>query len=175
MVAMAEKPWNLEQLMQSLSAIQSRNAYFKEEKTLAMLDTPLIVKGFLHFKAPDYLKRQNISPQRETYEISGDQLLIDSPHEGQRQLALSDYPLLRAFVESFRATLAGDLARLKQYYRVRLRGKKAKWVLSLKPLDEKMAWYVTVIRMYGRFNQVLGVETRETDGDRSIVKLKIKP
>ncbi len=169
MILIAATPaWSLEQLMQSLSAIQSRHAYFTEEKTLNMLEKKLIIKGFLHYEAPDYMKREIISPQRKTYEIRGDELLIN---HGERRLALSDYPVFKAFVDSFRATLAGDLPKLRQHYRIWLKGKKADWVLSLYPSNQKLASYVKIIRMSGSFNRIVKIETQESDGDHSVIMI----
>ena len=169
MILIAATPsWSLEQLMQSLSAIQSRHAYFTEEKTLAMLNNKLIIKGFLYYEAPDYMKREIISPQHKIYEIRGDELLIN---RGERRLALSDYPVFKAFVDSFRATLAGDLPKLRQHYRIWLKGKKADWVLSLYPSNQELARYVKIIRMSGSLNRIIQIEIQESDGDHSIMRI----
>lgn len=169
MILIAATPaWSLEQLMQSLSAIPSRHAYFTEEKTLAMLKKKLIIKGFLHYEAPDYMKREIISPQHEIYEIRSDELLIN---RGERRLALSDYPVFKAFVDSFRATLAGDLPKLRQHYRIWLKGKKSDWVLSLYPSNQKLARYVKIIKMSGSFNRIVKIETLESDGDHTLMIL----
>ena len=55
------------------------------------------------------------------------------------ELRLNDYPAIRAFVESIRGTLAGDLAALRRYYRVELEGTWSDWRLHLLPADQQMA------------------------------------
>ena len=42
---------------------------------------------------------------------------------------LQDYPVLWAFVESIRSTLAGDLQSLNRFYRVELDGSERDWRL----------------------------------------------
>jgi len=158
--------------MQWLSQVDKVSAHFRERKELAILEEPLEMTGILRYRAPDYVKKQVILPYRESFEVQGDRLFIDTPEAGQRQLSLPGYPALHAFVESFRATLAGDLGGLERYYRVRLDGEATAWRLRLEPLDQEMAQYVTAIIIRGSNDQVLSIETLETGGDRSLMTIR---
>jgi hypothetical protein len=163
--------WSIEQLMQTLAAVDRAAGMFTEEKTLAMLEAPLILTGTLHYVAPDYLKKLVLSPHEESYELRGEHLTVDDPAHGRRVIILDSYPLLKAFVAAVRATLAGDLESLQKYYRLSLKGQRENWTLQLTPLHEDMARYVMIIIMRGEREQVQSIETLEADGDRSLMRI----
>ena len=50
-------------------------------------------------------------------------------------LRLEDYPQVVPFVESIRATLAGDRAALEHFFRIDFEGEPAHWTLLLVPRD----------------------------------------
>jgi len=165
-------PWGLQQLMESLAAVKSVQATFREEKDLAILQQPLVTTGILRYRAPSYLNKQTLKPQAESYEVDEEWLVIDSPTEGRRNVNLRGYPLIRALVEAIRGTLAGDLRTLERYYQVQLQGQPADWTLRLHPTDKELAKHVNAIMIQGQDNRVLKVETLETDGDRSIMTVE---
>ena len=161
----------LAELMKSLSGVSAVSAHFRETKELAMLQEPLYASGILRYRAPDYVKKQTLLPQPELLEIQGDEVLIDHPEKGRHQLSLDDYPAIRAFVESFRATLAGDAATLERYYRVQLTGDAVSWRLHLQPREAEMAEYIEAIVIQGEADRILTIETLETNGDRSVMTI----
>ncbi len=165
-------PWTLQQLIESLAAVKTVNATFREQKELAILQKPLVMTGNLRNRSPDYLKKQTLQPQEESYEVNEDWLVIETPTEGRRQFHLNGYPLIRAFVEAIRATLAGDLPALERYYQVQLQGQAAAWTLRLLPIDKEIADYVTAIIIHGHDNRVLSIETLETGGDHSLMTIE---
>lgn len=167
-------PWTLEQLMHSLASVKTSDATFVERKELAILKEPLVMTGTLRFRAPSYLKKQVLQPHEESYEADDDWLIVEAPSEGRRQFQLSGYPLIQAFVASVRATLAGDLRTLENFYKVDFQSQNAEWTLRLQPLDQDMAQYVTAILINGKDNRLLGIETREANGDRSLMSIKAK-
>ena len=163
--------WTLERLMTSLSAVGAIDATFREEKTLAILEQPLVTTGTLRYRPPGYLKKQTLEPYRKSYQIDEHWLLIETPDEGWQSFALDSDPAIRVFVESIRATLGGDLQRLQQYYRVQLQGQATDWTLHLEPLDARMAEYVTAIIIHGQEGRVHRVETLEAGGDRGVLSI----
>ena len=167
-------PWGLQQLMESLAAVKSVQATFREEKDLAILQQPMETTGILRYRAPSYLKKQTLTPQPESYEVDEEWLVIDSPTEGRRNVNLRGYPLIRALVEAIRGTLAGDLRTLERYYQIQLQGQPADWTLRLRPTDKELAEHVNAVIIQGQDNRVLKVETLETDGDRSIMTVEPK-
>ena len=92
---------------------------------------------------------------------------VSTPKGTTRTVSLEDYPPLRAFVEGFRAVLAGDLESLKQFYDVRLEGEQSSWVLILMPLEESVQELVQVLRFVGKEDSFTSIEIWEPNGDHS--------
>ena len=162
----------LTEVMRGLAAVKSLEAGFREEKTLAMLQQPLIATGRLYYQAPTYWRKQTVQPQPEDYAADGEWLTVDTPDGGKRHFNLNGYPQLRPLVEAVRATQAGDRATLERYYRLEFQGTPANWTLRLTPLDLTAAGYVAAIVMRGQNERILSVETLEPDGDRSLMTIE---
>ncbi|HEY5929541.1 MAG TPA: LolA-related protein, partial [Burkholderiales bacterium] len=92
--------------------------------------------------------------------------------EGKKHaLKLQDYPVLRAFVESIRATLAGDVATLERYYKIELEGNPGRWQLFLAPRERSMAQVISQIRIGGAGTRLDLIEVQEAKGDRTVTKV----
>ena len=161
--------WGIGQLMQSLGQVKSSRGRFVERKYLAILDTPLEFSGTLVYTAPNRLEKRILLPKPETLVLEQDRFTFESPSRNQsRTLALNDYPVIRAFVESIRSTLAGDLQTLTRFYRVNLEGNAGQWRLSLVPSEPAMQTVVREIRISGSNNRIRSIEVIEAQGDRSV-------
>lgn len=167
----APAPQTLSELMEKLAAHKSGTVGFKEVKHLADLTEPLVLEGTLHYNAPKDLRKDVHSPRQESYRISGDVLTLVRAGEEPQELMLSDFPQLRAFIESFRATLAGDEAGLKRHYRVDLRGSLAHWMMRLSPADDSLAEYISRIEIRGSQGEVKQFAIFEADGDSSLIEI----
>ena len=100
--------------------------------------------------------------------LDRDTLAIEYKDRNQhRTLMLKDYPVIWAFVESIRATLAGDLPALSRFYDVSLQGNLENWTLRLVPKDAKTRELVTAIHIFGGKDAIRSIETLEGDGDRT--------
>jgi hypothetical protein len=166
--AQTQAGWGLPQLMATLARVKSASAQFVERKTLRVLDTPLVSSGTLLYVAPDQVEKITVLPERERIAISGDKLTIEGgTGDRPRTLSLANAPEIAAFVESIRATLAGDLPALDRFYRVKLAGGPTSWQLDLVPRGEKLTQLVRLIRISGSGEKITAVETDEADGDRS--------
>jgi hypothetical protein len=167
-----EESWGVEQLMRSLGEIKSAKGKFVERKHLAILNAPLELSGTLIYTAPSRLEKHTLRPQPESLILQHDVLTIDSKAAGKRRtLALQDYPVVWAFVESIRATLAGDLQTLSRFYQVKLEGNQREWNLVLKPSEPKMQSVVSEIRVGGSGSWISTIEIFETGGDRSVMTI----
>lgn len=167
--------WGVEQLMQALGEVKSSQARFVERKHMAILSAPLETSGTLLYTAPDRLEKHTRTPRRESLLLERDQLTIESAERKRRTVALQDYPVAWAFVESIRSTLAGDLATLTRFYKVKLDGGVERWRLSLTPRDPQMEEVVREIRLSGSGNRVDAIETIESNGDRSVMSITQDP
>jgi len=168
----AATDWGVEQLMQALGEVKSSKARFVERKHMAILSAPLEYSGALIYVAPDRLEKHTQTPRRESLLLERDQLTIESPERKHRRtVVLQDYPVIWAFVESIRSTLAGDLATLTRFYEVKLEGSERRWRLLLKPRDPQMEEVVSEIRLSGSRNWIDAIEIIEINGDRSVMTI----
>jgi outer membrane lipoprotein-sorting protein len=164
--------WGVEQLMRSLAAIKSSQADFVERKQMAILEAPLVSRGRLIYQAPDRLEKHTLSPRRESLVLRGDELILESKDRNQRRVVpLGSQPMVRAFVESIRSTLAGDLATLNRHYAIKLAGGERQWRLTLKPGDRQVQEIVSEIQISGSGDAITRIEFFETSGDRSVMTI----
>ncbi len=158
--------------MHDLSQVRSSKARFVERKYLKVLNAPLELRGTLTYSAPGRLEKRTHSPRPETLTLDGDRLTIENQaHRENRSLRLEDYPVLRAFVESIRSTLSGDIQALERFYRVELEGRPAQGRLDLGPRDKEMRTVISLIRIGGSRDRVDLIEVHEVNGDRSVMKV----
>lgn len=163
----------LSQLMHTLSEVREAGGRFTERKYLAILSEPLILHGSVRYQAPDYLRKEYDDPDSESFQVRGDELTVEFPDGRRRDLSIDDHPVLRAFVESYRATLAGDEATLKRYFFLDLSGRMDAWELRLTPRQVELADYLSAVIIRGRKNAAYSVETLEASGDRSVMTLEV--
>lgn len=167
----SDSNWNINTLMQQLSQVKEANADFQETKNSSLLTAPLKTRGQLIYRAPSYLEKRITHPYRESLRIENNNMVRES-QDGKRQtLSLGAYPAAGALVESFRATLAGDLSALQRFYRIELHGNKKQWQLLLLPKDPDISETIQAIRLYGRENTIYAIHTQEASGDSSQMAL----
>jgi len=164
--------WDIKRLMQELGQVKTAHARFVERKHLAILSAPLEATGTLLYTAPARLEKHTLTPRQESLVLEGDRLTLENKERNQRRtFALQDQPVIWAFVESIRSTLAGDLATLTRFYEASLDGSARRWRLTLKPSDPTMQDVVSEIRISGDRNWINAIEIIETSGDRSVMTI----
>ncbi|OXJ00403.1 MULTISPECIES: outer membrane lipoprotein carrier protein LolA [Burkholderia] len=166
--------WNLDRLMSTLAQHKSGRATFTETKTLSIATQPVESSGELVFVAPDHLEKHTLSPKPEHLVVDGDMLTVERNNR-KFTLALARYPELGAFIDSIRATLAGNRFALEQVYKVALAGRGDDWTLTLTPLDSRMLKVVSTITLDGTRDVLRSVAIRQADGDRSVMRLQPVP
>jgi outer membrane lipoprotein-sorting protein len=163
--------WTLDRLMSTLGQKKSGHATFVETKYLSIATEPVTSSGELVFTAPDHLEKRTDSPKAEDLVIDGDKLTI--ARNGHRYtLALTQYPELSAFIDSIRATLAGNRFALEQVYKVVVTGAGDDWTLTLTPLDARMLKSISTITLTGTRDLLHTVEIQQADGDHSLMRLQ---
>ncbi|WP_454712405.1 LolA-related protein [Cupriavidus nantongensis] len=166
--------FGVDQLMSTLAQRKSGRVLFTETKYLALLDKPVQSSGELRFTAPDHLEKRTLSPKAENLVLDGDMLTIE--RDGKRYtMPLQNYPEIAAFIESIRATLAGNRDALERYYKLAVEGRASRWTLTLTPADSRMAAAVSQVRIAGRQDALDQIEIRQADGDRSVMKIRPAP
>jgi hypothetical protein len=161
---------DLDRVMGALAQRKHGRVSFEEKKFIALLDRPVESSGELSYDAPDRLEKRTIKPKPETLVLEGG---IVSAQRGRHHyvLDLKQYPQVVPFIESIRATLAGDRAALERVFKVDFAGSFEHWTLGLAPLDSKLAKTVKEIHIEGEKDLVDSVEIREADGDRSLLTI----
>jgi len=165
--------WGMEQVMAALAEIEIAESTFVERKESLYLTEVLVTEGTISFRAPDKLKKHVLKPFEEITTIDGDTAIIDTLSEqGERRYSLDANPAVRTILESVRATLAGDLRGLEDYYSANLWGDADQWDLHLIPRDERILELIESIRIRGVKGRIVRIETLETDGDRSVMDIE---
>ena len=162
----------LERLMALLAAHPGGRVRFVERRHMAMLDAPLVSRGEMSYRAPDWLERRTLSPRPERLLLDKDTLTLE---RDQRRMSMpvSQRPEVEAFVASIRSTLQGDRAALERHYRVALQGQPEKrWTLTLEPLQARLRGIVTQIVISGVGVAVDRIDYSQSDGDRTEMRLE---
>ena len=97
-------------------------------------------------------------------------LSVERDHH-RRSVSLRDFPQAVPFVESLRATLAGDRAALARYFTVQFSGTLGSWRLELTPTDAVLKRSVQHILITGETDRIRTVQIRQRDGDTSTLTI----
>ena len=165
---------DLGELMRQLAGRRHGEVSFVEQHFLKLLKHPAESYGELTYDAPDRLEKRTIEPKAETLTLAGDVLTVVRGGR-TRTLDLKAYPTLVPFIESIRATLAGDLPSLERLFTVDFAGTMAHWRLTLAPRDAQVAKAVSRVTIEGTNDMLTTLEIVETDGDRSLMTLRTHP
>ena len=165
---------DLGELMRQLSGRRHGEVSFVEQHFLKLLKHPAESYGELTYDAPDRLEKRTVEPKAETLTLAGDVLTVVRGGR-TRTLDLKAYPTLVPFIESIRATLAGDLPSLERLFTVDFAGTMAHWRLTLAPRDAQVAKAVSRVTIEGTNDMLTTLEIVETDGDRSLMTLRTHP
>jgi len=176
LLMLAGAPWalagdaDLDRVMSALAQRKQGHVSFVEKKYIALLDRPVESSGELLYDAPDRLEKRTLKPRPESLVLEGGSV---SAQRGRHHyvLDLKQYPQVVPFIESIRATLAGDRAALEQVFKVDFTGSFDHWTLGLAPRDPKLARTVKEIDIEGERDLIHSVEIREADGDRSLLTI----
>jgi outer membrane lipoprotein-sorting protein len=163
--------WTLDRLMSTLGAKKSGRAHFTETRYLKIASAPLESSGELVFVAPDHLEKHTVSPKPENLVVDGDMLTVD--RNGRKTtIPLRNIPEAGAFIDSIRATLAGNRFALENTYTVSVAGQGNDWAMTLVPTDSRMLKTVSSIVIAGTGASLARVEIKQADGDHSLMRLQ---
>src|ERR1700737_4156379 len=129
---------DLDAVMGLLAMRQHGRVEFIEQQFLAILDHPVESSGELRYDAPDHLDKRTLLPPPENLVVAGGVLTVGRGG-GRHVLDMHRYPQIQPFVESIRATLAGDRNALERIFHVQFAGSVERWSLTLVPVDHQLA------------------------------------
>jgi hypothetical protein len=162
---------DLDAVLALLAARRHGEVSFVEQRFLSLLKRPLESSGELIYDAPRRLEKRTLEPHAESLVLDDDVLTVQRGHSS-RVLDLKSYPQVLPFVESIRATLAGDRNALERVFRLEFSGDLERWTLVLVPLDAAAAANVAQVQIDGMRDALIRVELRQADGDRSLMTLR---
>ncbi len=163
-------PGVFDQVLQRLSERRHGHVAFTEIQHLSMLDQPLRSSGELLYDAPDRLEKRTLEPRPEDLLLEKGMLTVERGHR-RHSVALRDFPQAAPFIESLRATLAGDRAALERYFTVHFSGSPDQWSLELMPTDAALRRSVRRILIAGGQDRIRTVEIEQSDGDSSTLTI----
>lgn len=168
--AAADAAWGLPQLMSAMAQVRAERRRFTERKYVPMLTAPLESSGILVYAAPGHLEKHTLLPRDERMVLDQGVVVLESrARHVRRTLMANQYPAIEVFVESMRATLAGDQKALSHYYQAHLEGQAADWRLRLVPNDPEARKLVREITIAGRRSRITAIEILEADGGRTVM------
>jgi outer membrane lipoprotein-sorting protein len=161
-------PADLDALMARFAAAPGFEARFEEEKRIALLAVPVRSEGRIYFAPPGRLLRRVERPDASVALIADGRLRM---RQGERreEIRMDDNPVLRGFIDSFRAVLAGDRAALARFYDARYQPDAASgaWELTLRPRDAALARFLREIRLRGQGTVIREMRMVEVNGDET--------
>jgi hypothetical protein len=163
-----EERARLRRVLDDFRAMPGLYAKFREEKHLALLTTPLVNEGTLHF-AKGLLARRTTSPVPSIVLVRDGRLEVADRH-GRLRIDLASEPVVALFVASFVEILAGDEAALERIYDVRFDGGQDAddaWRLALTPRLSPMTKVVSLVEIEGRGKILLRMRVVEVSGDET--------
>lgn len=159
-------PADLEALLRRFASAPGFEARFEEEKRIALLAVPVRSEGRIYFASPGRLLRRVERPDPSVALIADGRLRM---RQGERreELRVDDNPILRGFIDSFRAVLAGDREALARFYHAEYRPSDDAWELTLRPRDAALARFLREIRLRGQGTVIRELRMVEVNGDET--------
>jgi outer membrane lipoprotein-sorting protein len=162
---------DLDAVMHLLAARRHGAVSFIEQQFISLLKRPVESSGELLYDAPNRLEKRTLEPHPESLVLDGDVVTVQRGHRSH-VLELKAYPQMAPFVESIRATLAGDRGALEHVFRVDFSGNVERWTLLLVPRDAQAAKAVAQVQIDGMRDSLIKIEIRQADGDHSLMTLR---
>lgn len=162
----------LDALLASFRGMTGLSARFVEEKTIALLATPIRSEGEVHFVAPGTLMRRVTSPTTSAALIERGRLTMVA--NGQRQeIDLTSNAVVGGFISSFADVLAGDRVALERTYRITYaRLPDGDWKLTLRPKGAPLNQFLTEMEMIGNGRSVKTMRMIEVSGDVTLTTFR---
>ncbi len=164
---------DLQQLLARLAPDGGRQEIaFEESRFNRLITEPVLSKGRLIYEPPDTLIKRMESPRRESAVLEQERLaILDAQDREVASIDLWMQPDLKMVYGSIKALVTGDPDALRSAFWVSIDGGSQAWTLILRPKTDSARTRLDQVRVEGRGSQILSFEFRETDGDRSRLRL----
>ncbi len=168
--ASGSAPTELEALMQRFASSGGVRARFRESRHLSILTDPIETTGMLYFAPPDRLARHTTWPGRSSVVIDAERVLLGD-ETGQRVFDLHSSEVARALVGNLMIVFRGDLEALRARYSIAFDSNAESWTLDLEPRSRALRSVIERVHFAGKGGNLTEMETREPNGDRTIMEL----
>ncbi len=156
--------FSLDALLARFAAVERVSCRFEEEKTIALLRTPIRSAGTIEYTRPGRLVRRVERPSAQEMRLEGDTLRMI---EGGRTetIDLRSQPIVRSFVDGIVQLLRGDRAALERVYRVEARATPSGWAITLRPRSAPLDRFLREMTMEGDGTALRSMTMLEVSGD----------
>ena len=162
-------PTELTALMELFAESGGVRAHFQESRHLSILTDPVETTGTLYFAPPDRLARHATRPGRSSVVVEAGRVSL-ADETGHQVFDINTSEVARALIGNQMAVFRGDLESLKAQYSISFDSDGENWTLDLEPRSRAVRSIVERIRFTGRGRELSAMETRESNGDRTIMK-----
>jgi len=162
-------PLTLEALMHRMASTTGVRAEFREEKSLALLETPLVSEGTLYFVPPSRMARITTRPGASALVIDGGRMSY-TDEAGASDVDLAGNRVARSMVENFVVLFGGDLAALQERYRVDFGAEGTRWRMQLVPKAAPLSQFIASVELRGLGPKLEKILVREVDGDQTLTR-----
>jgi outer membrane lipoprotein-sorting protein len=162
-------PTELEALMELFAGSGDVRAHFQESRHLSILTDPIETTGTLYFSPPDRVARHVTRPGRSSVVIEAGRISFGD-ETGQRVFDFDTSEVARALVGNLMAVFRGDLESLRARYSISFDSDGENWTLDLEPRSRALRGIIERIRFTGQGRKLTAMETRESNGDRTIMR-----
>lgn len=167
----AEAPPTSEALLQILRRAPAFSARFTEEKTLAMLQKPLLTEGRMLFRREPPTLVRAIEEPRPMRVVITEARLSTVRGQGVEHLELEGKIEAQALVGSLLALLRGDGEALASSYALEYAHEGPRWTLRLVPRSERLAALVRRLTFEGKGEALHELVVEEASGDRTVTRV----
>jgi outer membrane lipoprotein-sorting protein len=162
-------PTELAALMELFASSGGVRAHFRELRHLSILTDPIETTGMLYFAPPDRLARHVTRPGRSSVIVEAGRVSL-ADETGQQVYDFETNEIARALIGNLMVVFRGDLESLKARYSISFDSNGENWTLDLEPRSRALRGIVERIRFMGRSRELSVMETRESNGDRTIMR-----
>ncbi|MDR9435517.1 MAG: LolA-related protein [Thiohalophilus sp.] len=163
----------LDQRLSSIAANSELTAPFTEIWRADYLDEDVVNHGSLHFKPPNILVKEIISPDSLIYTVSGDSVKIQQGEKIQH-IKLSSSPELAMGINTMRMLLRGDRDGLEEMFLIQLRYSDKNfqsWAIELFPRSTYKKVKIKKITVIGNEDDLREIEVDYVDNSVHITRI----
>ncbi len=164
-------PAELEALMELFAGSGGVRARFRESRHLSILTDPIETDGILYFAPPDRFARHATRPGRSSV-VSDAGRVSFGDETRHRSFDVNTSEVAQTLVSNLMVVFRGDLESLRARYSVGFEAEDGNWTLDLEPRSRALRGIIERIRFTGRGRELHAMETRESNGDRTITTFR---